>query len=234
MGKPARRPSPAMVVSLIALFVAMSGSAIALQGKNTVDTGDVKKNTLKSNDVKDNNLRGKDVKDGKLTGDDVEDGSLAGADVQDNSLEAADLAPNSVDSLEIADNAVNDAKIADNAVGSAEIADNAVGRSEIAAAGIGGEEIGDNIAPRFGTVVVGGGTAQNGAYNIGDTTAACLAGEELISADGWWLNDTNPGGGEELFISEVETNNGAESIRVVGGNDSGVNRILVAQANCLI
>jgi hypothetical protein len=36
-----RRPKPAMIVAFIALVAALSGSAVALPGKNTVDSGDI-------------------------------------------------------------------------------------------------------------------------------------------------------------------------------------------------
>lgn len=46
-----RRPSPALVVSCVALFVALSGSAVALQGRNTVASNDIIKGAVKRSDV---------------------------------------------------------------------------------------------------------------------------------------------------------------------------------------
>jgi hypothetical protein len=46
----------ALVVALIALFVAIGGVAGALPGKNTVNSGDVKKNSLKGVDIKESTL----------------------------------------------------------------------------------------------------------------------------------------------------------------------------------
>ena len=46
----------ALVISLIALFVAIGGVAGALPGKNTVNSGDVKKNTLKGADINESTL----------------------------------------------------------------------------------------------------------------------------------------------------------------------------------
>lgn len=63
-----RRPSPAMVVSLIALGVALSGTAVAA--------------TL---------ITGANVKNNSLTGADIKDASLTGADVKPGSLDAAHL-----------------------------------------------------------------------------------------------------------------------------------------------
>jgi hypothetical protein len=46
----------ALVVAVIALFVAIGGVAGALPGKNTVNSGDVKKNSLKGVDIKESTL----------------------------------------------------------------------------------------------------------------------------------------------------------------------------------
>lgn len=46
------RFTSAHLLALLALFVALGGTAGALAGKNTVDSGDVKKNALKKKDLK--------------------------------------------------------------------------------------------------------------------------------------------------------------------------------------
>jgi hypothetical protein len=76
MFKQFRRPSPALIISIIALFAAIGGVATALPGKNSVDSGDIKKNGVKSSDIKNNNVRGVDVKE--LTLGEVPSATLAG------------------------------------------------------------------------------------------------------------------------------------------------------------
>ena len=66
MNRVLRMPSPAMVVAFGALDAAISGTAVALPGKNSVDTGDIKKNAVRSSDVKNNSLTGSDVNESKL------------------------------------------------------------------------------------------------------------------------------------------------------------------------
>src|SRR5262245_20168376 len=61
------RPSPAMAVALLALFVALGGSAMAARGLIT----------------------GAQIKDGSVTGADIADDSLRGADVPESSLAQA-------------------------------------------------------------------------------------------------------------------------------------------------
>jgi hypothetical protein len=60
-----RRPSPALVISCIALVVACTGTAFAA----TIITASsqVKNNTLLSADIKDGSLQGRDIKNGTIT-----------------------------------------------------------------------------------------------------------------------------------------------------------------------
>ena len=74
-------------LSALALFVALGGGAVALQGKNSVNSGDIKDNTVKGKDVKAKTLEGKDFADDTigavklkadtLTGDEIDEGSLS-------------------------------------------------------------------------------------------------------------------------------------------------------------
>jgi hypothetical protein len=68
-----RRPSPAMAVALIALFVALGGSsyaALKVTGKNvknnSLTSADIRNNSLKSRDVKNRSLRSADFAAGQL------------------------------------------------------------------------------------------------------------------------------------------------------------------------
>jgi hypothetical protein len=80
------RPSPAMVVAFIALLAAVSGTAVALPGKNTVDSGDIRKGAVKRADIARNAVNGGKVQNGSLTGADARNDSLTGTDVQESSL----------------------------------------------------------------------------------------------------------------------------------------------------
>ena len=85
----ARRPSPAMAVAFVALLAALSGTAIALPGTNTVDSGDIKNSTVRSKDVRNNNLKGTDVRNDSLTGSDINEGTLGQVPSAANAANAA-------------------------------------------------------------------------------------------------------------------------------------------------
>jgi hypothetical protein len=82
----ARRPSPAMGVAFVALLAALSGTAVALPGVNTVDSGDIKNGQVKNKDIRKNAVTSKKVKNGSLTGADVKNDSLTGADINESTL----------------------------------------------------------------------------------------------------------------------------------------------------
>jgi hypothetical protein len=116
------RPSPAMAVAFIALLAALSGTAIALPGKNSVDSGDIKNGNVKTKDIKNNDVRSGDVRNSTLTGGDVKDNSLTGADINESTLGTVPNAnsANSANSATTANsansaNAANHANSADSA-----------------------------------------------------------------------------------------------------------------------
>lgn len=73
---PRRRPQPALVISLVALFVALGGTSYAAIS-----------------------ITGSNVRNGSLSGADIKNGSIRGTDVRNGSLTARDLTPTTVTSL---------------------------------------------------------------------------------------------------------------------------------------
>lgn len=73
-----RRPSPALVISLIALFVALGGTGYAALSlpKNSVGTKQLKKNAVTGSKIKKNAVTGSKVKNHSLTGADIKLGAL--------------------------------------------------------------------------------------------------------------------------------------------------------------
>jgi hypothetical protein len=57
------RPSPAMIVAMIALIAAVSGSAYAALSKNSVGTKQLKKGAVNTSDIKNNAVTGKKAKE---------------------------------------------------------------------------------------------------------------------------------------------------------------------------
>jgi len=80
------RPSPAMVIALIALFVSLGGTAAALSGSNTVFSDDIVDNQVFSADVRNDTLAG-----GGLGAADLKPSSVGTSEVAANSLNGGDI-----------------------------------------------------------------------------------------------------------------------------------------------
>jgi hypothetical protein len=114
-----RRPSPAMVVALIALFVALGGPA---QARKLLD--------------------GKELRKGSVTGRAIKDGSIAKADLSKATVRSLTATPaNSVRSTQIADGQILAPDLGVGAVGSAQLASGAVSASKLAADSVGGGSV---------------------------------------------------------------------------------------------
>lgn len=134
-----RRPSPAMVVALIALFVALSGTTFAAL---KVDSGDIDNNTIVSKDLKNKKaVKSPDVVDGSLTGTDVADGSLTGTDLTDGSLNTADLADNAVNGSKVANGSLTGDDVGDGSLGSGDIADGSLVAGDLADDAVNGAKV---------------------------------------------------------------------------------------------
>jgi hypothetical protein len=66
-----RRPSPAMVVALVALFAALTGTAAALHGKNSVKSDDIKNGQVKSQDIGKNQVKSRNIGKGQVKNGDL-------------------------------------------------------------------------------------------------------------------------------------------------------------------
>ena len=61
-----RLPSPAMIVAIVALVAALTGSAVALQGKNSVKSNDIAPGAVKGKDIAKKAVKSKALADGAL------------------------------------------------------------------------------------------------------------------------------------------------------------------------
>ena len=75
------RVTPSFVISCVALFVALSGTAVALQGKNTVDSGDIKPSAVKPSELATQAVTASKVDVGAISSTDIADGGVLGRDI---------------------------------------------------------------------------------------------------------------------------------------------------------
>jgi hypothetical protein len=85
-----RRPSPALVISLIALFVSLSGVSYGV-ATGFIDSREIKNNQVRSVDLRNNDIRTRDLRNNEVRGRDVRNSTIRGADVGLNSLTGDDV-----------------------------------------------------------------------------------------------------------------------------------------------
>lgn len=88
MSKHRRTPSPALVISLIALFVALGSGAYAA---SKIGTSDLKKNAVTTPKIAKNAVKSSKVENGKLKGKDLEDGAIGGSKLGSGAVRASKL-----------------------------------------------------------------------------------------------------------------------------------------------
>ena len=116
------------IVGYVALFVALSASAYALPGSNTVNSGDIVNNQVRSADIGDGQVATADLANGSVNSAKVANNSLTGADIGNGRIGALDLANGSVGSGKVVDNSLSGADVAESTFGqvpSAQSADTA-------------------------------------------------------------------------------------------------------------
>jgi hypothetical protein len=92
---PRRRPSPALVIACVALFVSLGGVSYGV-ATGYIDGREIKNNTIRSQDVRNGTLRTQDIRNNEVRGFDIRNSSIQGRDVAFNTLTGADIEESSL------------------------------------------------------------------------------------------------------------------------------------------
>jgi hypothetical protein len=188
------RPSPALVISCVALFFALTGSALAV-GKNTVRSGQIVDGTVRTVDLRDNAVTSPKIADAAVTAADLGTDSVGSDEIAKDAVNSDEIAANAVASSEVADQSLTQDDLGPNSVGSSELQTGSVRASELGtiiqvsnntaiAAGANGSV---SVQCPAGTTVISGG-AQPGNFGVEMTSS-------LRSANGWLYQAKNNSGG---------------------------------------
>ena len=125
-----RRPSAALIVALLALFVAVGGPAEAAR---LIGSKDVKNRSLKTEDLSRKAVESLQATPRRSVGErQLRDGAVASAKLRDGAVTPVKIAPAAVGSAQLAVDAVGTRELRAGAAGSVQIADGAVTGAKVA------------------------------------------------------------------------------------------------------
>jgi hypothetical protein len=84
------RPSPAMVIALIALFVSLSGVSYGV-ATGFIDSREIKNNEVRSLDIRNNEVRSKDIRNNEVRGRDIRNSTIQSRDIAINAVTGDDV-----------------------------------------------------------------------------------------------------------------------------------------------
>ncbi|MEZ5102357.1 MAG: hypothetical protein R3C15_21660 [Thermoleophilia bacterium] len=139
------RVSPAMVVALIALFVALSGGAYAgfVLPNNSVRTATIANGQVKTADLGAAAVTTAKLRNGAVTSTKLADRAVTSAKLADGAVLSTKLAEGAVTTSRIAEAAITGAKLSDSAITEPKLADGAVSAAKIAPNAVTGAKIVD-------------------------------------------------------------------------------------------
>jgi hypothetical protein len=85
-----RRPSPALVIALIALFVSLSGVSYGV-ATGFIDSREIKNNEVRSLDIRNNEVRTRDLRNNEVRGIDIRNSTVQGRDIALNAVTGEDV-----------------------------------------------------------------------------------------------------------------------------------------------
>ena len=85
-----RRPSPALVISMIALFVSLSGVSYGV-ATGFIDSREIKNNEIRSLDIRNNEIRTRDLRNNEVRGIDIRNSTVQGRDIGLNTVTGTDI-----------------------------------------------------------------------------------------------------------------------------------------------
>jgi hypothetical protein len=170
-----RRPSPALVISCVALFLALAGSALALP-KDTVRSAQIVNGTIRTVDLRNEAVKSAKVADQSLTANDLGPDSVGSEEIAENAVASPEVAPDSLTAGDLGAGSVASSEVADQSLSAADLGTDSVGPSEVAANAISADEL--------ATVNVRTASEPIEAGKTGTISVGCLAGEQILGGGG--------------------------------------------------
>jgi len=231
------------VVGYIALFCfAMSGTAIALDGSNTVFSDDIVNGEVKAADIGTAEVGPADILDGGVHGAELSANSVDASKIATDAVGESEIATDAVDTAEIlnnsvrsgdvrngtlatedlADGSVDSAKILDGTVGNADLADGSVTRNKITSGTFFSGDIADT---GFGDFEIPNNAVQSNEISDGAVGGADL---NVLTRIGPTTTIPDTTGGGPAFVLEADCDAGEKALGG-GVTNFGADNVYVTQ-----
>jgi hypothetical protein len=89
------RPSPALVISVVALFVSLSGVSYGV-ATGFIDSREIRNNEIRSLDIRNNEVRTRDLRNNDIRGIDIRNSTVQGRDIALNTVTGEDVREDSL------------------------------------------------------------------------------------------------------------------------------------------
>ncbi|HYG95940.1 MAG TPA: hypothetical protein VD741_02420 [Solirubrobacterales bacterium] len=184
------RPSPALVIGCVALFLALTGSALAVG-------------------IAKNSVRSAQIVDGSVRTVDLRDNAVSAAKIAASSVGGEEIAENSVESPEVAQDALTNQDLGAASVASSEVADQSLAAGDLAPDSVAASELGTVTVRTSATTIAKGGS--------GSVSVSCAAGEQVLGGGGQpnhfgtEMTSSRPSGNGWLYQAQNNTG-GVETI----------------------
>jgi hypothetical protein len=209
-----RRLTPATVISVLALFFALGGSAFAAA---TVGTADLQNQAVTTPKLADGAVTGKKIATQAVGPAKIALGAVRTAKIIDAAVTTAKLADDSVTTDKIADGQVTDADLADNSVKTDKIADHTVTSAKISDGQVRAPDLGPITERVISDSLDGGGAHASVAVS-------CLDSERVLGG-GHSTNGVN--------VVNLDSRRSGNGWLAYFRNNEGVSRTIRVFAYCL-
>jgi len=85
-----RRPSPALIIAVIALFISLSGVSYGV-ATGFIDSREIQNNQVRSVDIRNNEIRTKDLRNNEVRGIDIRNSTIQSRDIAINAVRGEDV-----------------------------------------------------------------------------------------------------------------------------------------------
>jgi hypothetical protein len=214
------RPSPALVISCIALFLALAGSAFAAKTAS-VSSRQIVDGTVRTVDLRDNAVTSPKIADATVTANDLGTDSVNTDEIAKDAVKSDEIAENAVASPEVAPDSLTAGDLAANSVTSSEVADQSLTQDDLGPDSVGSSEIqaGAIRSSELGTIIQVSNSTGIAANSNGGVSVNCPAGTTVISGGAQPANfgvemtsSLRSGNG---WLYQAKNNNGAASTLTV-------------------